>query len=179
MCWSFWILLNSMAAAAAADGLNAGDWKDLDVRSLPLRWDFEENDLPSGWVRTGWATTEAGWLVVGDSKDEIDVACTPLVGLSGPLKIRLHWSADIPSYEPPTWSVVEVRAMHENGTPYPETESTRFFAARSSHMPITESAEWLAPEGVKLARVCIKTGGAALGTSRVDWLELAVGSSTP
>lgn len=163
-------------SARGPDGLNAGDWQDLAPRDLPLRWDFTDADLPDGWVRTGWAQISEGILKIGDSKDEIDIACTPLVRTSGTLKIRIHWATEIPAYDPPTWAVVEVRAMAEDGRPIAESEAARFFSSRSTHIFATEMAEWVPPVNTSLARVCIKTGGAAQGSSFVDWLELAAGS---
>jgi len=161
-------------SARGPDGLNAGDWQDLTPRDLPLRWDFTDADLPDGWVRTGWAQSTDGILKIGDSKDDIDIACTPLIRTSGALKIRIHWATEIPTYDPPTWAVVEVRAMAEDGRAI--SEATRFFSSRSTHMFATETADWVPPENTSLARVCIKTGGAAQGSSFVDWLELAAGS---
>jgi hypothetical protein len=163
----------------AGGSTERGDWRDVTVRSLPQRWDFEESSWPKGWIRTGVAKIEDGKLSVGDSKAEIDVACTPILSASTPILIQLHWAADILGMDPPTWSVVEVRAVDEQGRSLANLDATRFFATRQPHGLMTEQATWQPPASATLARVCIKTGGAAAGASIVDWMEVSGGSAQP
>ena len=122
-----WIGLMLAGAGYATEGEaeidDAGDWKDLRVRALPQRWEFDAG-WPEGWVRTGGASVEEGRLSVGDTRGKIDVACTPILqvgagsagaGEGGGAGMRVRWSraADILSMDPPTWSVLEVREVGE------------------------------------------------------------------
>jgi hypothetical protein len=159
-----------------AGGGDRGDWRDLEVRTLPQRWEFSEPDLPKGWVRTGYAQDTDGVLIVGDSKGTTDVACTPLLAMNGPLSIHIQWQADILSLDPPTWAVIELRPSGTDGRPLTGQEAARFFATRRALPMTTDQAVWTPPEGTQIARLCVKTGGAANGSSRVDWLELSAGS---
>ncbi len=162
-------------AEKPAAGGGRGDWKDLEVRPLPQRWDFDEVGLSKGWVRTGFAENTGGELVVGDSKAEIDVACTPILAVPGPMKIQLRWTPDILSLDPPTWSVVELRPVQQDGKPLPDVEVARYFATRQGQPAREEEGLWTPPAGVSYARLCVKTGGASAGSTKVDWLSLTAG----
>ena len=162
-------------AEKPAGGGARGDWKDLEARPLPQRWDFDEEGLPKGWVRTGFAENKGGELVVGDSKAEIDVACTPILAVPGPMKIQLRWTPDILSLDPPTWSVVELRPVQQDGKPLPDVEVARYFATRQGLPARDEEGLWTPPAGVSYARLCVKTGGASAGSTKVDWLSLTAG----
>jgi hypothetical protein len=131
--------------------------------------------LPKGWVRTGFAEIKGGELVVGDSKAEIDVACTPILSIPGPMKIQLRWTPDILSLDPPTWSVVELRPVQQDGKPLPDVEVARYFATRQGLPARDEEGLWTPPAGVSFARLCVKTGGASAGSTKVDWLSLTAG----
>lgn len=178
--------LEPVAAGGTATGTapeeDAGDWKDLRVRPLPQRWEFDAG-WPEGWVRTGVASVAEGRLSVGDTRGKIDVACTPILQVGagegsgeGSAGMRVRWSraADILSMDPPTWSVLEVREVGEDGRPL-GGEAARLFSTRLAQGFVTEQSVWRPAAGRisgSLARACVKTGGAAAGRTLVEWLEL-------
>ena len=129
-------------------------------------------EVPTGWTAEGKVLAHQAVLVVGDGSGAVSLLCTPMQAAGGPVTATVTRAFVVPEGESDTWSRVEARVFGPDTKPIagasPQLLSAIKVGTTMSAAPYT----FTPPAGASTWRRCLKTGGAARGSTVVKEIRI-------
>ncbi len=129
-------------------------------------------EVPTGWTAEGKVLAHQAVLVVGDGSGAVSLLCTPMQAAGGPVTATVTRAFVVPEGESDTWSRVEARVFGPDKKPIagasPQLLSAIKVGTTMSAAPYT----FTPPAGASTWRLCLKTGGAARGSTVVKEIRI-------
>ncbi|MSQ02164.1 MAG: hypothetical protein EXR71_09765 [Myxococcales bacterium] len=134
-------------------------------------WSFADG-VPPGWVVEGAVASGGGGVVIGDGAGRVSSLCSPPLGGAGPVSGTVTRAVDIGEAAETTFSRIEGRPLGPDRRALPGVKA-KVLTSRKTDTPMgATSIAWTPPPEASSWRLCLKTGGAALGTTTVTAIDL-------
>ena len=128
--------------------------------------------LPAGWLTEGVVTPEAGGLRIGDGHGGVGTVCSAPLPASGPVIGTVTRGVMVNAETPPTWSRIEARALGADKKVLAGTKPENLGSKKETSAPAPATIRWTPPPGAVSWRLCVRTTGAANGSTLLVGVEL-------
>ena len=135
------------------------------------RFAFKDG-LPAGWLSEGVVVPEAGGLRIGDGHGAAGTVCTPPLVAAGPITGRVTRGVTVNAETPPTWSRIEARALGADLRALAGTRSENLGSKKGTADIAPSDVRWTPPAGAISWRLCVRTSGAANGSTFLTGIDL-------
>ncbi len=134
-------------------------------------WSFTDG-VPVGWVVEGAVGSGGGGVVIGDGAGRVSSLCSPPLQGSAPVSGTVTRAVDVGEAGESTFSRIEARPLGADRRALPGVKAKVLASRKTATAMGAASIGWTPPPEAASWRLCIKTGGAALGTTTVIRIEL-------
>lgn len=128
--------------------------------------------LPTGWLTEGVVVPESGGLRIGDGNGAVGTVCTPALPATGPVIGTVTRGVTVNAETPPTWSRIEARALGADKKVLAGTKPENLGSKKETAAVGPSTIRWTPPEGAAAWRLCVRTTGAANGSTLLMGVEL-------
>lgn len=128
--------------------------------------------LPAGWLTEGVVTPEEHGLRIGDGHGAVGTVCSPPLPAAGPVVGTVTRGVIVNAETPPTWSRIEARALGADKKALPGTKPESLGGKKATAAPAPSTIRWTPPPGATSWRLCVRTTGAANGSTLLVGVEL-------
>lgn len=128
--------------------------------------------LPAGWLTEGVVTPESGGLRIGDGHGAAGTVCSAPLPASGPVIGTVTRGVTVNAETPPTWSRIEARALGADKKALAGTKPENLGSKKETSAPAASTIRWTPPAGATSWRLCVRTSGAANGSTLLLGVEL-------
>ena len=128
--------------------------------------------VPAGWLVEGVVAPEAGGLRIGDGRGAVGTVCSPPLTLAGPITGRVTRGVTVHADTPTTWSRIEARALGADLRLLSGTRPENLGSKKATSDVAPSAVRWTPPVGAVSWRLCVRTSGAANGSTLLMGIDL-------